>query len=313
VALVTKDNELLWSRLDKDGHFSPIDRPKTDFAKYGRGPAITENRAYWTNLRGQLLRAPLEGATEPEVVADKVSVGARVSALRVGKRDVVAFVRELEERRESLLWSSTGELLSLTPDSLTATSVTLVPSGTTPLALTLEGRTSMSPVHARIVRIAPQRVSLEDDQVIWVGPGSEPLTELAAVPTGPGEALALLATARTITDFGLGHFHVTQALATVDDVRWLPYPNGIDPAPVAASVVCGAARVFYARPSDARPRSPQELHVAPIQGGQITGSEVLARSRAFNDISVAPRPGGAVLTWTADRRTWAMTLGCPKP
>jgi hypothetical protein len=310
--LVTKEDELVWSRLDAAGHFAPIDRPKTDFAKYGRGPAITEGRAYWTNLRGLLLRAPLDGSAKPELLVDKASPGARVSALRVGKRDVVAFVRELDERAQSVLWSSTGELLSLTPDSQTATSVTLIPNGVTPLALTLEGRTSMSPVHARLVRVAPQRVNLESDQVIWVGPGSEPLTELAAVPTGPGEALGLLATARTITDFGLGQFAVTQALATVGDVRWLDYPNGIDPAPVAASVLCGAAHVFYARPSDARPRSPQELYVAQVKGGQLTGGEVLARSRAFNDISVAPRPGGAVLVWTADRHTWAMTLGCPK-
>jgi hypothetical protein len=40
--------------------------------------------------------------------------------------------------------------------------------------------------------------------------------------------------------------------------------------------------------------------------------DVLATSRAFNDVSVAARPGGAVLTWTADKRTWAMTLDCPK-
>ncbi len=313
IALVTKDDRLLLSRLDGAGRFSPIDQPKTDFAKYGRGPAVVGRRAYWTTLRGDLLRAPLDGSAPPERLLGNVRAGARVSALRVGERDLVAIVREQDERAMSQLWSSTGELLALAPDSQTATNIVLVADGTTPLALTLEGRTSMSPVHATRLRVAPKRVNIESSQVIWVGPGSEPLTELAAVPTGDGHALALLATAHSITEFGLGHFDIAPALPLVEHVTWLPFPNGIDPAPVAGVNVCGAPFVFFAKPSDARPRSPQELHVAKVQDGKLVGGEVLARSRAFNDISVAPRPGGAVLAWTADRHTWAMTLGCPKP
>jgi hypothetical protein len=193
-----------------------------------------------------------------------------------------------------------------------ATSVTLVPNGTTPLVLTLEGRTSMSPVHAQQLRVAPQRVNVPEDQVVWVGPGSETLTELTAVPTTQGRTLALLATARNITDFGLGQFVVDESPKTVDVVNWLAYPNGIDPAPVAALSLCGASYVFFARPSDARPHSPQELRVSRVDGGKVGDGEIIAHSRAFNDISVAPRPDGAVLSWTADRHTWAMTLGCPK-
>ncbi len=312
IAVVTKEDELLWANVDAEGHFGHIDRPSTDFARYGRGPALTEKSAYWVNRRGEVMRASFDEKSSPARIAEKARSGARVSALRVGKRDLVAFVSEVDERSSSYLWTSTGELVPLTPDVSGATSVTLVPNGTTPLALTLEGRTSMSPVHAQQLRVAPQRVNVPSDQVIWVGPGAEPLTELAAVPTTQGKTLALLATAHTITDFGLGHFVVEPSPQIVSTVDWLPYPNGIDPAPVAAQTLCGAPYVFFARPSDSRPRSPQELRVARVDDGKVGDGEVIVRSRAFNDISVAPRPSGAVLSWTADHRTWAMTLGCSR-
>lgn len=313
VALITKGDRLLWSHVDAAGHFEELDRPATDFARYGRGPALTEGHAYWINLDGSVMRSPLTATTTttPERIAGNARSGARVSALRVGKRDLVAFVAESDGRTLSYLWASTGELVPLTPDVGAATSVTLVENGTTPLALTLEGRTGMSPVHAQLLRVAPQRVNVPAEQVLWVAPGSEPLTELSAVTTGQGSALALLATARNVTDFGLGHFVVEADLEPVRSVHWLAYPNGIDPAPVAAATLCGAPYVFFARPSDARPRSPQELRAARVEDGKIGLGEVIARSRAFNDISVAARAQGAVLAWTADRRTWAMTLGCP--
>lgn len=315
VVMVSKANELVVLPVDGAGRFRELDADTASFAKYGRGPALTDRFAYWIDQRGRLLRAPLEDPKKVDVLHASARVGTRVAAVRSGERELVAFVAEQDDAPVSMLWASSGELLRLSPDEATATSVALVALDRALLAFTLAGRTGMSPVHARVVRVAARRVSLAEDRVIWVGPGSHPLTELEVTasgnPSGNERAFAFLAAASSITEFGLAHFPVTPDLPPLDEVRWSRYPNGIDPAPVAAARLCGKAYVFHARPSTAQPRSPQELRVAPIEGDTLGASEVVARARAFNDISVAQRPGGAILVWTGDRRTWAMTLGCP--
>lgn len=312
VVMVSKANELLLLPLDGAGHFRELDANVSSFAKYGRGPALTGRFAYWIDLSGRLLRASLKNPKQIDTLHPKARSGTRVAALQSGDRELVAFIAEQEDVPMSMLWTSTGELLRLSPEGATATSVELVSLKRAVVAFTLAGRTGMSPVHARPLRLARRRVSLADDQVVWVGPGSHPLTELEVIDTTQERALAFLATARSITEFGLAHFPVGPDLTPVDEARWTAYPNGIDPAPVATARLCGKTYVFHAQPSTARPRSPQELRVAPIEGDTLGAPEVVARARAFNDISVAPRPGGATLIWTADRHTWAMTLGCPR-
>jgi hypothetical protein len=93
-------------------------------------------------------------------------------------------------------------------------------------------------------------------------------------------------------------------------INWLGYPNGINPAPIATAKVCGDPVVLFARPSEKRPRSPQELHIAKLKADRLEPSEVVARSRAFNNISLAPIKEGALLVWTADWRTWARRIFC---
>lgn len=311
VALVDKQSQLLLVPLDRNEQFEASDAPPERFARYGRGPGITDRFAYWIDLEGRLLRAPLRDPSKVEPLHASARAGTRVAALSRGERELVAFVALVDDEPTSMLWSNSGEVLRVSPEGSSATSVALVPLGQGALVLTHEGRTGMSPVHARPVRVAARRVSLGEDRVVWVGPGSHPLTEIEAVSTGPKQVLGLVAAARSITEFGLARFAIDDALAPVDDTHWMLYPNGIDPAPVTAAPLCGGHYVFFALPSSARPRSPQELRVARIRGDAIEGAETLAQARAFNDISVASRPGGALLVWTADRHTWAATLRCP--
>lgn len=311
VALVDKQSQLLLLPLDRDEQIEMLPASPEGFAKYGRGPGITERFAYWIDLEGRLLRAPLGDPGKVEPLHPSARPGTRVAALTRGDREVVAFVGMVDGEPTSMLWSSSGEVLQVSPEGSSATSVALTPWGQGALVLTHEGRTGMSPIHARPVRLAARRVSLGEDRVVWVGPGSHPLTEVQALSTGPEQILGFVTAARSITEFGMARFAIGEALEPVDDTQWMLYPNGIDPAPVAAAPLCGGHHVFFALPSSAHPRSPQELRVARIRGGAVEGAETLAQGRAFNDISVVSRPGGALLVWTADRRTWAVTLRCP--
>jgi hypothetical protein len=113
-----------------------------------------------------------------------------------------------------------------------------------------------------------------------------------------------------VTEFGLARVQVKRDPEMDAPVNWVGYPNGINPAPVATADVCGSPVVLFARPSESRPRSPQELHIAKMGPAKLDPSEAVARSRAFNNISLAPIQGGALLVWTADWRTWARTIHC---
>lgn len=171
----------------------------------------------------------------------------------------------------------------------------------------------MSPIHTRTVRVTERRITLELDQVVWVGPGSHPLTEVVSLDEPGGGVTALIAAARDITHFGLAQLSITQTASPVTTPLWRAYPNGLDPSPVAAAHLCGSEFALFALPRHKDPHSPQELRIAELTPGGLKEEEVIARSRAFNDISVAPLKKGAVLSWTADRRTWALVLGCPQP
>ena len=311
VAMVTVDGSLEIGLWQGDGNVEPISRSKDEFAPYARGPAFAGPYAYW--IRGKsLVRRGLKQGGTPELLADDAREGTRVAAAEVGtdRKAVAAYVAEAGEELVARLWLDGGKRLPLTPEGTQATSVNLIPSSGDLLAIILEGRTSMSPVHARRLLLRGKIPRVADDVVVWVGPPSQALSEVVSLPTPEGDAWSFVALERTVTDFGLARFRVAQDPQMDVKVDWIEYPNGINPAPIATGQACGQSLVVFARPSEARPRSPQELHVAKVNGTGLAASEVVARSRAFNNVSVAPVKGGALLTWTADWRTWARTIFC---
>jgi hypothetical protein len=248
------------------------------------------------------------------VLAEDAREGTRVSAVHVngGKNVAVGYIAGRGEELVARLWVDDGRKLLLSPEGSQGTSVSLLPNDRELLALTLEGRTSMSPVHARRVNLRGKHAMLSEDSVVWVGPPSNSLTEMVSLGTKAGGAWVLIAMERTVTAFGLAHFQVLIDSEQKSKVNWLAYENGIDPAPVATVKACGLSLVIHALPSDARPRSPQELRVAKLESGRLVNMGIVARSRAFNNVSAAKTPQGFLLAWTADRRTWARPVTCTR-
>jgi hypothetical protein len=314
--MVTLEGELRYARLRPSGELSGIDLPRSAFAAYGRGPALLGKYAYWIRGR-QLLRRRVDKPGEPERLADDAREGTRVAAAEVGKdhKHVIGYIAQQGEELVARVWIEGGKTLLLTPDGSQSTSINLVPSEGDLLAITLEGRTSMSPVHARRLFLRGKIARMSDDVVVWVGPPAQPLTEVMSIPGAEGGAWSFLALERTVTDFGLARLGIAREPEMDVRPNWLAYPNGINPAPIATANVCSRPVVLFARPSEQRPRSPQELHIARFIGKKLEPSDVVARSRAFNNISLAPirtstSGAGALLVWTADWRTWARPIFC---
>jgi len=316
VYFVTRDDQLLLARRKGAQDFVPLTGglDKTAFAKYGRGPALSNTHAYWISERRQLVRMARKGG-KLEILAKNARLGTRTAVVTAAGRDVVAFIAEIDEKPLAHVWaekgSTTSETVRITPEGASASSVALVEGEPHPRAISLAGRYGMSPIHVRRIRTTKKQLTLEPDEVVWVGPGSHVLTEIHALGLPNDHAVAFLPTAKDFNDFGLAQLDISSDGGETENVGWYIYPNGLDPAPVATARVCGKHYVLYARPTEARPRSPQELHMAEIRGNTPQDGEIIARSRAFNDLSLASTQGGAVAAWTADKRTWGVHLSCP--
>jgi hypothetical protein len=94
------------------------------------------------------------------------------------------------------------------------------------------------------------------------------------------------------------------------EVWWRNYPNGIEPAPASVAWMGGEPVVLYVRPQDPTPNAPQELCLARVTDEGLGPAEVVARARRILMVSLAPVGRGALVSYVADKRTWACTLRC---
>lgn len=344
VVVINGENELLLARLGSlstshDPQPSPIvalDDSQGPFA-LGRGPSVAGDYAYWVTSH-YLLRRSLRNPRGPlQILTRDARVGTRAAAQLVSypgrTQPWVGYVALPEEKDGPLrakLWFDDGSTEKPAPDSSptigssivltepgsSALSVTLAQQGGQLHAFLLEARTGLTALHARALTLGdPPRP--QADRVLWVGGSAQPMTELHVMQSAEG-VVGLIPLERDITHFGVALLKLGRPPWKEPHATWMTYPNGLEPAPIASAQICGAPVILLAKPSSAEPKAPQELMLLSaeqlLRGPSAnTSGRVLARSRAFYDISIAALERGALLSYVADRRTWAMTLRCPRP
>ena len=272
---------------------------------------MLDGYAYWIS-KTRLVRRRIDRISTLDELARAARDGTRVSAARAGDRPSAAYIGQGASGLVARLWVEGQAERELSPEGSAANSVALVtPTASELIAVTLEGRTAMTPVHGRRIQIAKDgSTRLADDVVVWVGSSAQPLTELTALASSAGDVWAFSAIERDITHFGLARIRVGSPPSSNAEASWRDYPNGMDPAPIAAANVCGEPVVIFAQPSEARPHAPQELHLAMNRPEALGASQVVARARAFSDVSIAALEAGALISYVADRRTWGLTVRC---
>ncbi len=312
--MITRGDELLISKLRQPpskskkpapGLLEPSARGPADFSPVARGPALSNTHAYWVS-KGRVVRRALDGG-ELEILATDARDGTRVAV--AGSPDVVAYIAQPVGKQDSLarLRLTDGKTLDLTPEGAAASSVSLSRMGEDVIASYIDGRSAMTPLHAR--RFRTKAGTLDADVVVWVAGATQGMTELMSVGTDNGSWL-MLPVERDSSRFGLASLALERDPKMDPPLRWRTYENGLDRSPAAAAVLCGVPTVAYVRPADARPTANQELVISELTLDETASSEPLASARGFADVSLYPLPEGAMLAYVADRRTWARLIRC---
>jgi hypothetical protein len=286
-----------------------------------RGPSFSGDYAYWIS-HGSLARRKLlaGGSAGPlEVLAKDALEGTRVAVplpapgqpLAKIPPTVAYVVRPAQEGAPFLakLWVEGAEPLLLTAEGNGAHSVSLVHTSDGVLALSVQARMAMTPVHARRIRFPGGRPELGDELVVWVGGGIQPLTEMAILPHGRDGLFGFIPQERSISEFGVARLDIGINPTMDTKTTWMLYPNGIDPAPVSAGHVCGEPVLMYAAPQTAEPDSKQEL-VIRVLDGEKPRFQRIATARSFYFTSIAELGGGALAAWVTDEGSGAATLRC---
>jgi hypothetical protein len=311
VVMVTKDDRVLVAKRapgrPERASFAPIEAPASDFAALGRGPGVARGHAYWVS-RGRLVRHALEGEARLEVLTDDARTSSRATAVEIADRVAVAYVGrpDREGTAHARLWLEGGPSLDVTPEGAGASSVALTANGEQLLVTAIDGRSAMTPMHARTVRVGPKSAELGPDVVVWVGGPAQAWTE-TWVTAESGRAFAQVPIERDATHFGLANVDLGSEPRMDSSVTFFDYPNGIDLAPVSPAELCEKAHVAFVRPTTSTPRSPQELVLVRLGTNEAV---TLANARGFASVSLAGVAGGGLVAYVADGRTWARGLGC---
>lgn len=314
VVMVTRADELATSKLLQPpskskkaaaGALEPTTRGPQDFWPVARGPAVSKTHAYWVS-KGRVVRRALDGG-ELEVIATDARDGTRVAV--AGSPDVVAYITQPIGKQDSLarLRLPNGTKLDVTPEGAAASSISLTNMGEDVIVSYIDGRSGMTPVHAR--RLHAKAGKLDPDVVVWVSGATQGMTEIVSIGGDRGSWL-MLPVERDSSHFGLATLALEADPKMDPPLRWRTYENGLDRSPTAAAVLCGAPVVAYVRPADARPTANQELVLSELTLDETASSEPLATARGFADVSLAALPEGAMLAYVADRRTWARLIRC---
>jgi hypothetical protein len=333
LAMFDRDNRLQLARLGplaagREPRESPITALPDDAGPFplARVPAVRRGLAYWVS-RGRLLGQSLAsaGTGKALVLSEDARVGTR-AAVPVGTSrelqdvpQVAAYVARPSDPDgppAAKLWVE-GQLssLGLTDDLASSHSVALAATPLGVSAVFLEARTGMSTVHVRSITFSKKREpTLGEDQIVWVGGPARPTTELFVLPSDEPVVRTFLTLERDMKHFGLLGLEVPLRgeVELPLEPAWHLYDNGIEPAPFALAQVCGRSVVALARPSSAVPHALQELVLLPL-GDERWRPAVVARSRAFFDVSLVGLSGGALLGYVADHRTWARSIRCLRP
>ncbi|MDF2697343.1 MAG: hypothetical protein K0S65_5726, partial [Labilithrix sp.] len=302
---------------------SPIVPPRpSSFTGMRWPPCVLAGRfAYCQAPGGPVVRSVL-GSSEPARTIAKSRSGTRIAAAALGPdHSVVAFLDMRRTTEGDMLQAFVAlderEPVRLSEDGAGATTLHFLPRRDKPVAVYLDTRTAMVPVHARPMTLEHDDLALGADAVIFVGGAPERGIDFAVASAG-AKSFAFVPMPRETIEFGMAALQIEDP--PKDDVTavWSRYPNGLDPAPIAAAPTRDGKGAWVARvrPREKAPGSPRILELGRVDGsGTFTSYGEIAPgpSNRLNvtDISLVEDASGAVWILHGDTTvTWLERRMC---
>jgi hypothetical protein len=265
---------------------------------------------YCQGAGGVITRSVLGAEGEPRSVA-KSRAGTRIAAAALGPdHSVVAFldVRRTSEgdMLQAFVALDEKEPVRLSDDGAGATTLRFLPRGDAPVAVYLDTRTAMVPVHARPVSLRGADLALGADAVIFVGGAPERGVDVAVSAVG-AKSFAFVPLPRETTDFGMAALVIEDP--PKDDVAavWSRYPNGLDPAPIAAAPSRDGKTAWIARvrPAHKLPSAPRILELGRVDAsGVFTSYGEIAPGKAITDVALVDDGAGVWIEYGDTTITW---------
>jgi hypothetical protein len=277
--------------------------------------AAAGNDIFCMDAQGAVTRTP-RGAPLGTVVA-KARPGSRLAAATLaGSHALVAYIaeRKTSEMMVSEAFASVDGAppVRISEEGSGATVVTLAPRGSRVVAMLLDGRAAMTPVHARALAWKDGQLDVGPDAVVFVGGGAERQTS-GVLAMGPaGSAFALVPVAGE-SGFGMAAVHVGDPPVTDEKAVWSEYPNGLDPAPIAATVGVSPIRVARVRPVTAKPDSARGVELGKLDdAGAFTPYGMISTTGRVTSLEVATDSAHSLWIYYTDAAgSWLERRACP--
>lgn len=249
-----------------------------------------------------------QGGGENDTIVAHGRAGTPLSAAKIAPDHVLlGYIRD-EVTTEGVVRAAEVKLddgppLRLSDEGSGATFVEIVSRGESALALTLDGRTAMTPAHVRIVRVVDGKASLSRDAVVFVGGPAERYTRGRIALGGDGTAFVIVPLAHSVEGFGMAAVRLSDPPKEDEPVVWSMYPNGVDPAPLAVTRGVSPIRIARVRPSAPETGASLLLEVGELSAtGEFLAKCILAEAAYIKDVELdVDREGTMWLFWRDTR------------
>jgi hypothetical protein len=266
---------------------------------------------------GAITRTELPNGFTKEIV--KGRPGTRIAAAAVGaggRHTVTAFLDEKQTTEGRMLQAfavlDDNDPVRLSDDGSGATGIDLASRGNSALALVLDARTAMVPVHARTVGEKDGKLDLGKDVVVDVG-GAPERGIAGHIAVSPARTLFLVPMSEDALSFGMSTILLSDPPKEQEPKRFSLYPNGLDPAPLATTRGTSPIRVARVRPLDKNPGSQRALELGALaDDGTFTSHGIIVVGKNISDLDIAVDSFGATWVLYGDAAdTWLERRQCP--
>jgi hypothetical protein len=177
----------------------------------------------------------------------------------------------------------------------------------------IDSRRASTQVHARVLTFGNGKLAVGPDAVVFIGGPGERNTAASIATPADGAGYALLPLSQDVSTFGVATIHVDDVPKIDAQVVWSMYPNGLDPAPIAATQGHTPMRVARVRPLTAEATSARGLELGRLGAdGAFVSQGYVATHGTASDVAVDVDGLGALWLFYSDSAgSWVERRVCP--